>query len=170
MEHDTVSVTLVFPGDRVAQFTVSYATHGTEGYKLTGTKGENFELLYTDFLGEIEVNPSYHWLGTSIAYKAKVGEKEESKTFPEVDQFAGETEYFSDCILNDIYPEPNGEEGLMDVRVICAVKKALESGKPVKLEAIQRSTKRIAKDQIREMKQSSKPTSFIGRDSEPPSK
>jgi glucose-fructose oxidoreductase len=39
MEHDTISVTLRFPGDRVAQFTAGYASADTQGYKVVGTKG-----------------------------------------------------------------------------------------------------------------------------------
>ncbi len=40
MEHDTISVTLRFPGDRVAQFTCGYASAFAEGYKIVGTKGK----------------------------------------------------------------------------------------------------------------------------------
>jgi predicted dehydrogenase len=39
MDHDTINVTLRFPGDRMAQFVVSYATASSEGYKVVGTKG-----------------------------------------------------------------------------------------------------------------------------------
>jgi predicted dehydrogenase len=39
MEHDTISVTLRFLGDRMAQFVVGYASTPTEGYKIVGTKG-----------------------------------------------------------------------------------------------------------------------------------
>jgi glucose-fructose oxidoreductase len=39
MEHDTIQVTLRFPGDRLAQFVAGYACTGTEGYKIVGTKG-----------------------------------------------------------------------------------------------------------------------------------
>jgi len=157
MEHDTVSATLIFPGDRVAQFTVGYSTLSTEGFKLVGTKGE------------ITLNPSYHWTpGTKMAYTALIEGKEETKTFNETDHFAGETEYFSECIINNVLPEPNGEEGLMDVRVIYAIKKSLETHQPVKLELVQRSSKGPTLDQIRELKQSSKPSEFIGRDAQPP--
>ncbi|CAF4444923.1 unnamed protein product, partial [Adineta steineri] len=38
MEHDTINVTLRFPGDRVAQFIVGYAAAGTDCYKIVGTK------------------------------------------------------------------------------------------------------------------------------------
>ena len=40
MEYDTINVTLRFPGERVAQFTVGYACVGTEGYKVVGTTGK----------------------------------------------------------------------------------------------------------------------------------
>ena len=40
MEHDTINVTLRFPGDRVAQFTVGFASTFTEGYRVIGTKGK----------------------------------------------------------------------------------------------------------------------------------
>jgi glucose-fructose oxidoreductase len=43
MEHDTISVTLRFPGDRVAQFIAGYASAFTEGYKVVGTKGRLFQ-------------------------------------------------------------------------------------------------------------------------------
>ncbi len=39
MEHDTITVTLRFPGDRVAQFTAGYASAATEGFKIVGTDG-----------------------------------------------------------------------------------------------------------------------------------
>ena len=39
MEHDTISVTLRFPGDRMAQFVVGYASRPSEGYKIVGTGG-----------------------------------------------------------------------------------------------------------------------------------
>ena len=37
------------------------------------------------------------------------------------DQFAPELLYFSDCILKDRSPEPSGEEGLQDVRIVQAL-------------------------------------------------
>jgi hypothetical protein len=43
--------------------------------------------------------------------------------------------YFSHCILNDVDPEPDGEEGFANVRILEAIIEALETGKPVKLES-----------------------------------
>jgi glucose-fructose oxidoreductase len=39
MDHDTIQVTLRFPGDRVAQFIVGYCAPFSEGYKVVGTRG-----------------------------------------------------------------------------------------------------------------------------------
>jgi len=159
MEHDTITVVMRFPDDKVAQFTCSYAPSMCESYTLVGTKGE------------ITVKPAYLFgPGVKIGYTATIDGKEESKTFPEVDHFAGETEYLSDCILNNTYPEPNGEEGLMDVRIIVAIKKALQTRQPVKLEGTHRITKRAGLDQVKEKKQSSPPKDFIGRDAQEPAK
>ena len=52
------------------------------------------------------------------------------------DQFAAELVYFSDCILDDRQPEPSGEEGLRDVRIIQALYESAESGKVVALAPI----------------------------------
>jgi len=156
LEHDTISVTLRFPQERVAQFTVGYTAASSEGYKLVGTKGD------------IEVNPSYMFgEGVKIAYKANIGDKTETKEFPETDHFGGETEYFSECILNNKDPEADGEEGLLDVRVIVAVKESLETGKVVKLDHRTRS-KRPTLEQEKRLTLAPQPKEWIGRDSKPP--
>ncbi|UJR30129.1 hypothetical protein I4U23_017670 [Adineta vaga] len=157
MDHDTVTVTLRFPGDRVAQFTAGYASAGTEGYKVVGTKGD------------IEVNPSYGFgSGVKIAYKTKINGKEDSKTFPETDHFGGETEYFSECILNNIDPEADGEDGLNDVRVIVAIKESLDgNGKTVKIKSNERK-KRPVMEQAKKLSLGKEPKVLVGRDSQKP--
>jgi len=123
-------------------------------------------LIYS---GEIDVNPSYGFgAGVKIAYKAKIDGKEESKTFPETDHFGGETEYFSECILNNVDPEADGEEGLLDVRVIIAIKQSLEgNGKTIKLEPYQRG-KRPTLAQVKQLSLAKEPASLVGRDSQKP--
>ncbi|CAF1079458.1 unnamed protein product [Didymodactylos carnosus] len=157
MEHDTINVTLRFPQERVAQFTVGYSQSASGYYRLVGTKGE------------ITVDPGYSYgPGVKISYNTKIEGKHGSKTFPEVDQFGGETEYFSDCIINNIEPEPNGEEGHMDIRVVCAIKRALETGKTQKLEPRERLRRPVAADQAKKLSLASRPNDAIGRDSKPP--
>jgi glucose-fructose oxidoreductase len=62
--------------------------------------------------------------------------KKSQKAFKPADQFAPELIYFSDCIINDRVPEPSGNEGLADVRIINALYKSAEIGQPVKIEQV----------------------------------
>ena len=108
--------------------------------------------------------------GVKIAYKTKINGKEDSKTFPETDHFGGETEYFSECILKNVDPEADGEEGLLDVRVILAIKESLESGgKTIKLEPRDRR-KRPTLDQAKKLSLAKQSDDFVGRDAQKPGK
>ncbi|CAF0911881.1 unnamed protein product [Didymodactylos carnosus] len=157
LHFDTVSVTLRFPQERVGQFTCGYSQASSSWYRLVGTKGE------------IEVDPGFSY-GKGIAYKTTIDKKEDSKSFPTTDQFGGETEYFSDCILKNVDPEPNGEEGFLDVRVVCAIKRALETGATQKLEPKERLRRPVTAEQTKKLSMASPPKEFIGRDSDNPGK
>ena len=115
---DTVAVTLKFPGDRLAQFTVSYVGNTIDTYTVVGSAGS------------VEVEPAFMF-GKPLSYKLKVGTKESTETFKNTDHFGGELRYFSDCILNGTDPEPDGTEGLLDVRVLEAVIESTKTGRPV---------------------------------------
>ncbi|MCC2977367.1 Gfo/Idh/MocA family oxidoreductase [Sphingomonas sp. PL-96] len=144
--HDTVAVTLRFPKERVAQFTVSYATASAENFTLVGTEAT------------IHASPCFMFgpkVGISYTETTEAGSKTHS--FDPVEQFGNETQYFSDCILNDREPEANGEEGLMDMRVLAAVEKSLESGEAVVLPAAQRSGQ-IQPDQALKLKPAKEPS------------
>ncbi|MBB3103369.1 Gfo/Idh/MocA family protein [Azomonas macrocytogenes] len=135
---DVVTVVLRFPDERHAQFTLSYSAAATDRFQLVGTKGE------------IEASPCYGFgEGTAINYRATLEGEVKEHTHPIVDQFSSETAYFSDCILNDRAPEPDGEEGWLDVRILAAVERALETGQPQSLEPMTRS-KRATRDQVRQ--------------------
>ncbi len=123
--HDTVAVTLRFPGERLAQFAVSYGLNPVDQYRIVGDKGE------------IEVSPGFNFPGP-LALTLRQGQSDTPRTFPATDQFGGELQYFSDCILNDEHPEPDGEEGRLDVRVLAAIEQALKTGRSVSLDPIER--------------------------------
>ena len=53
--------------------------------------------------------------------------------FSERDQFGPEIASFSRCILNGTEPEPSGEEGLLDVRVLEAAAQSARERKPIAL-------------------------------------
>jgi predicted dehydrogenase len=114
---DTVSVTLRFPGDRLAQFTVSYGLNPINEYTVVGDKGD------------LRVKPGFGF-PDGLAHQLTLGASTTSRQFKSLDQFAAETRYFSDCILHDKDPEPDAEEGRLDVRVIAAIEQALLTGKP----------------------------------------
>ncbi|AOX19338.1 Gfo/Idh/MocA family protein [Kozakia baliensis] len=144
--HDTVSVTLTFPDNRLAHFLVSYACSMVEEFTLVGDKGT------------VHAAPCFMFgPGEGISYTATIGEKKEERPHKAVEQFGGETDYFSECILNDRDPEPNGEEGLMDVRVLAAIERALETGEVQKLAPAKRS-RHVEPDQVRDLKLTKEPT------------
>jgi glucose-fructose oxidoreductase len=69
----------------------------------------------------------------------KVGGKEKEITFDTTDQFGGEIEYFSRCIVENKEPEPSGYEGLADIRIVQALLQSMRAGEPVKLAPFTRS-------------------------------
>ena len=76
--------------------------------------------------------------------------KKSEESFTSTDQFGGELKYFSDCILRNKHPEADGEEGLLDVRIVAAVERALETGEPQKLEPYMRK-RRPTTGQVQEL-------------------
>ncbi len=130
---DTVSVTLRFPEGRLAQFTISYYGNKHDTYTVLGTKGV------------LELSPAYMY-GQPLEHYLKIGEKESHESFKNTDHFGGEMKYFSDCILKGTDPEPDGYEGLADVRVIEAIVRSLRSGQFEKVQAVD-VRKRVASEQ-----------------------
>jgi predicted dehydrogenase len=134
---EMVSAWLRFPEERVAQFTVSYGSEAVSEYRVSGTAGD---LLMT---------PGFSWEKAQTLAVTVKGKKEE-KTFDKVDHFAGETKYFSDCVLDNTEPEPDGEEGLCDVCVVKAIEKSIASGKIEPIEQVRRS-KRPTLEQVQKL-------------------
>jgi len=134
---DTVAVTLRFPGERLAQFNLSYFSNPANTFIAIGEKGS------------VQLDPAYVF-GKGLEQTVSIGEKKEKQTFKNTDHFGGEMKYFSGCILNNLDPEPDGEEGFADVRVLEGILKALETGQSVKLDPFTR-TKRIDTEGQKEM-------------------
>jgi predicted dehydrogenase len=131
---DTVTVMLRFPEGRLAHFAVSYYGNAIDAYTVLGTKGS------------LQVQPGYTY-GKSLEHFLTVGAKEDKISYKNTDHFGGEMKYFSDCILHDIDPEPDAEEGLADVRVLEAIQRSLATGQVQTLAPFARS-KRIDPDQV----------------------
>jgi predicted dehydrogenase len=131
---DTVTVMLRFPEGRLAHFAVSYYGNAIDAYTVLGTGGS------------LQVQPGYTY-GKSLEHFLTVGAKEDKISYKNTDHFGGEMKYFSDCILHDIDPEPDAEEGLADVRVLEAIQRSLATGQVQTLAPFARS-KRIDPDQV----------------------
>jgi predicted dehydrogenase len=111
---------LHFPGGRLATFCVSFGADKTSAYRVVGTKGS------------VRVEPGYD-LANGLQLHFNRGGKKRTIKYAKRDQFAPELAYFSDCILKGADPEPSGEEGLADVRVIRALYRAAKAGRQVEL-------------------------------------
>ena len=112
---------LRFPDERLASFTCSFGAADVSAYELVGTEGN------------LRVEPAYEYVG-ELRHRLTVKGKTRERTFSSRDQFAPELLYFSNCIINNLEPEPSGAEGLADVRVIRALYRSAESGRPAQLE------------------------------------
>jgi predicted dehydrogenase len=125
---------LRFPSDRLATFTSSFGAAKVSTYQVVGTKGD----LRVDF--------AYSTQG-DMKHTLTIEDKIQERTFSSHDQLASVFVYFSDCILKNMEPEPSGEEGLIDVKVIRALYDSIETGAFVQLDTIQRN-QHPTKDQM----------------------
>jgi predicted dehydrogenase len=120
---EMTSALLRFPGERTGSFTTSFGSTDVASYEIIGTKGK------------LRLDPAYEYVMALKLYVTIDG-KTTSRTFARRDQFAPELLYFSDCIRKNIEPEPSGEEGLADVRIVRALYRAAETGRPVKIRSV----------------------------------
>jgi glucose-fructose oxidoreductase len=121
MGEEMTSAILRFPGDRIATLTSSFGAAGYAEYAVTGTKGW------------LRVSPAYDY-EAPVIIETQIGKtRPMTREYPIVDQFGAEMKYFSDCVIQDREPEPDGFEGLADVRIVRAIIESARSGKPVKL-------------------------------------
>jgi glucose-fructose oxidoreductase len=122
---EMTSVIMRFPGERLATFTSSFGAASVSTYQVAGTKGD------------LRMDSAYSYQG-ELKQQITINQETQEESFSAGDQFAAEIIYFSDCVLNNKEPEPSGEEGLADVRIIRAIYESVQTGKPVQLEAFKR--------------------------------
>lgn len=120
---EMTSALIRFPGERIASFTTTFGSADAASYEILGTKGK------------LRVDPAYEYV-MALKHHLTIDGKATARTFARRDQFAPEFLYFSDCILKNIEPQPSGEEGLADVRIVRALYRAAKIGRPVKLRPV----------------------------------
>ena len=133
---ETVAVVMKFPQERIASFTCSFGGADRSAYEIVGTKGS------------VTLDPAYEY-AQGVEYMLRLGKREREKRYDKSDQFAPELIYFSDCILHDSEPEPSGEEGIADVRVIEALNRSIETGRWVSPQLPQRRRRPTLRQEIR---------------------
>lgn len=119
------SVLLRFPDERLATFTCSFGAAPTDGCRVVGTKGD------------LRLEPAFEYVGSLVRHLT-VGEETKERRYPPGDQFAPELVEFSRCVLDDRDPEPDGWEGLADVRIIEAALRSARERAPVRVEPVER--------------------------------
>jgi glucose-fructose oxidoreductase len=117
---ESTAAMLRFDGERVAAFVTSFNAADVGEYRIVGTKGQ------------VRVDPAYEY-AEGLEYELTVGSRTTRKRIGKRDQFAAELLYFSDCIWKNRQPEPAGEEGLQDVRIVQALYESAETGKVVQI-------------------------------------
>jgi predicted dehydrogenase len=122
---EMLSCVLAFPGDRLASFTCSFGAHAGSSFQVVGDAGE------------LRLENAYPFRGERRLTERRVdgeGPSVRERAFPETDQFGTQLDYFARCVLEGKDPEPDGEEGLVDVQVIRALYRALDRGTIVDVE------------------------------------
>lgn len=132
---ESACVIMRFPRGRLATFTVSFGSADAARYELVGTKGS------------VVLDPAFEY-STGLKQTVKVGERATQKEFPKLDQFAGELEAFSECILHDTEPEASAREAIGDLRVIEAIFESAETGRTISLEPFTKKS-RPGKQQLK---------------------
>jgi predicted dehydrogenase len=122
---ETTSAIVRFPGGRIAQFVASQGCASVGTCRVVGTKGD------------VCIEPAFDY-AKPMKVSLTVKDKTRHIKVPKHDQFAAELLYFSDCVLRGKEPEPSGEEGLADVRVMQAIVRSAREGRAVRVEPLPR--------------------------------
>lgn len=116
----TVAI-LRFPNERLATISCSFGAAPASEYSLIGTRGW------------LRLAPAFDFHKPLASELILEGKPPKRKKYARHDQFGAELSYFSDCILKDRKPEPSGEEGLADIRIVQAIMKSARTRKIVRL-------------------------------------
>jgi predicted dehydrogenase len=119
------SVMLRFPEERLASFTCSFNAASVDTCRVVGTKGD------------LRLEPAFEYVGRLVRHLT-IDERTKVKRYPRSDQFAPELVELSRCILEEREPEPDGWEGLADVRIIEAALRSVRERQPVRIEPVER--------------------------------
>jgi len=133
---EMTSVILRFPQERLATISCSFGAAPASEYSLIGTRGL------------LRLAPAYDFHKPLARELIVDGKPPKRKKYEKHDQFGAELMYFSDCILKDRKPEPSGEEGLADIRIVQAIMKSARTRKPVRLAPAEKRRRPVKSQEI----------------------
>jgi predicted dehydrogenase len=107
----SASVTIRFPRDKFVQFYCSFGASSVDEYRVVGSDGNI----------RMEHGFRMHTKSRMIV-QSSLGEQ--IREYERVDHFGGQIAYLSECVMNGVRPETDGEEGLADLVVLKAVEEA----------------------------------------------
>ncbi len=132
---ESTAAILRFDGGRVASFVTSFNGASVAEYRIVGTKGD------------LHVDPAYEY-AEGLGYALTVDGRTQRRRIGKRDQFAPELLHFSDCILRDRTPEPSGEEGLQDVRIVQALYRSAQTGAAVAIPAFRKTRRPTGRQRV----------------------
>src|SRR5690242_17084948 len=118
-----VSVARRCPGERLAAVTCRFGGHDVSRDTVPGRKAAR------------RADPASEYV-EGLKPEVTVREKKKTRVFPKRDQFAAELTYFSECLLKNKEPEPDGFEGLADVRIVEAIYESIRTRRTVPVRAV----------------------------------
>jgi predicted dehydrogenase len=132
---ESTAAVLRFDDERIASFVTSFNADDCAAYRIVGTKGQ------------VHVDPAYEY-AEGLGYTLIVNGRSRRKRIGKRDQFAPELLHFSDCILEDREPEPSGEEGRQDVRIVEALYQSARTGKAVRIPPFEKRRRPTGRQRI----------------------
>jgi glucose-fructose oxidoreductase len=137
---EMTSAVLRFSDGKLAQFTCSFGASPTGWYQLGCTKGS------------LRLDNAYEYVEASEMLVSLESGRIKRKSFGVRDQFAPELLHFSDCVLKDRRPEPDGREGLVDVKIIECLRESARTGRPVRTGLARRHRRPTLRQEMRKPK------------------
>ena len=120
---EALTCSLRFPGGRLATFVASFGATPVSWFEVVGTEGR------------LRLNRAYEYQGEHTLERWR-GQSHFSRSFPPRDQFGPELLVFSESVRRGESPEPDGWEGLADVRIAGALYRSAREGRAVALEPL----------------------------------
>lgn len=137
---EQMAVLMRFPKERLASFVCGFGAAKESFYDVVCSEGR------------LRLDPAYDH-ARPLRLEVAVGTKGKTKTveFKQRDQVAAEISYFVKCIRGNSAPEPSGQEGLADVRVIEAIHESAKRKVPVAVRTGVEGKPRPTKGQARSL-------------------